>query len=87
MLVALKFCGGCNPGYERRDYWEAIARAAGPDIQWTNLEDRACQAVLLVCGCDTACPEKEMPPGLKLVCLKIDRLPPEEVVGNLLKEE
>lgn len=87
MRVALKFCGGCDPGYERREYWEDIARAAGADIEWARLEDAGCQAVLLICGCPTACPEADMPPGLRLVRLSDDRLAPAEVVKKLLQKE
>ncbi|MBI4800295.1 MAG: hypothetical protein HY794_16510 [Desulfarculus sp.] len=87
MRVALKFCGGCDPGYERGEYWQAIARAAGPEIEWARLEDQGCQAVLLICGCDTACVEDDMPPGLRLVCLRNDRLPPRVVVDILLQRE
>ncbi|MBI5522586.1 MAG: hypothetical protein HY910_08165 [Desulfarculus sp.] len=87
MRVALKFCGGCDPGFERGEYWQAIARAAGPEIEWARLEEEGCQAVLLICGCDTACPQKDMPPGLRQVCLKDDRLAPGQVVKKILQKE
>jgi len=85
--VALKFCGGCDPGYERADYWRQIALAAGTSLKWRRLEDHDYQAVLLICGCATACPENEMPPGVPLVCLKDDRLAPAEVIRKLRDKE
>ena len=37
--VALKYCGGCNPGFDRVAYVEKIKSAAGPDIEWVTLDD------------------------------------------------
>jgi hypothetical protein len=85
--IALKFCGGCNPDYERTAYWEAIRLAAGETVQWVRLEDDDYQAVLLICGCPTACPRDEMPPGAKLVCLSDARLPAEDVLEMLREKE
>ena len=54
--MALKYCGGCNPGFDRVAYVDKIKSAAGPDIEWVTLEEEGFDAVLLVSGCETACP-------------------------------
>ena len=87
MKVALKFCGGCNPDYERVEYFSAISRAAGDRLHWRRLEDRDYQAVLLICGCPTACPLNDMPAGLSLVCLTSPATAPETVVTLLGERE
>jgi hypothetical protein len=85
MLVALKFCGGCDPAYERVEYWQAIERAAGRGVAWTRLEQGPYDAVLLICGCARACIEHEMPSEVPLLCLKDETATPEEVIARLLK--
>ncbi|MCB2193243.1 MAG: hypothetical protein KQI62_16850, partial [Deltaproteobacteria bacterium] len=60
MKVALKYCGGCDPGYDRVAYYEAIQAEAGERITWQRLEQGGHQALLLVCGCETACPLEEI---------------------------
>jgi hypothetical protein len=87
MRVALKFCGGCNPDYERGEYGEAIKRAAGDQVQWVRLEDDDFQAVLLICGCPTACPREDMPAGVNLVCLSDPGLPAAAVLAKLREKE
>ena len=87
MRVALKYCGGCDPAYERGPYFARIREAAGPEIEWVRLEEGDYQAVLLICGCDTACPREEMPAGVPLVCLTNDEQDPARVVGLLLDKE
>lgn len=85
--MALKFCGGCNPDYERGEYWQAIRQAAGDQVEWVRLQDDDYQAVLLICGCPTACPRDDMPAGAHLVCLSDPRLPAEAVLAMLREKE
>ena len=83
MRVALKFCGGCDPAYERVEYWRAIAEAAGDRIEWTRLDEGPYEAVLLISGCARACIAEEMPPDAPLVSLKDQGASPEEVIVSL----
>jgi hypothetical protein len=87
MRVAVKFCGGCDPAYERGAYFREIKEAAGGRIEWCRPGEGGQRAVLLICGCATACPEEEMPPGAPVLCLKDNQLPPRQVAERLLKEE
>lgn len=84
--VALKFCGGCNPEFDRGEYYDRIRSAAGRSIVWVGLEDEDFEAVLLIEGCRTACPEKDLlsRTGWRVVSLTNDGLKPDEVVKILL---
>jgi hypothetical protein len=60
MRVALKFCGGCDPAYDRVEYWEQIRLAAGDRIDWVRLDSGSYDAVLLICGCEKTCPRDDL---------------------------
>lgn len=87
MKVALKFCGGCNPDYDRARLWDEIRAVAGQAVAWGRLEDDDYQAVLLICGCPTACPVDDMPAGVKLVLVKDANTTPAEVLAKLTEKE
>ncbi len=84
--VALKFCGGCNPEFDRGEYYLRIRAAAGDSILWRSLEDEDFETVLLIEGCPTACPEKDLfsRTGKRVVSLTSENVTPEEVVELLL---
>ncbi len=84
--VALKYCGGCNPWFDRVEYFRRIRSAAGDSIEWVTLEDPDFEALLLIQGCDTACPERSLDSGghRLTLSLKNDKIDPVEVVKRLL---
>ncbi len=52
--VRVKYCGGCNPSYDRVALVEALKeRLSGRVVLVTD--DREIAGVLAVQGCDTAC--------------------------------
>lgn len=85
--VALKYCGGCDPGFDRVEYIQRVRAAAGEAITWVALDDEDIHTVLLVSGCDTACPERdvELSP-YRIVSIKDDHVAPEQIVATLLRE-
>ena len=87
--VALKYCGGCNPAFDRVAYVEKIKSAAGPDIEWVTLDEDGFDAVLLVTGCDTACPRRtlDLSEYKQSLSIKDDKLSPQELVRILLESE
>lgn len=87
MKVALKYCGGCDPAFDRVEYFERIAEAAGERITWTSLEEGNYRTVLLICGCATACPQEELPLPPEAIILKDDQMAPAKVVAQLLDKE
>lgn len=87
MKVALKYCGGCDPTFDRVAYFQRIAAAAGGRITWTTREQGDQQAVLIICGCATTCPSEELSLGPETLLLKDEHLAPAEVVVRLLDKE
>jgi hypothetical protein len=87
MKVALKYCGGCDPAYERVEYFQRIKQAAGKSIQWVRPDEGGYSALLLICGCDKACPLEEMPRTDNLVLIKHDQAAPEAVAARLKEKE
>ena len=87
--VALKYCGGCNPGFDRVAYVEKIKSAAGPDIEWVTMDEEGFDAVLLVTGCDTACPRRsvDFSEYKQALLSRDDKASPEELVKILLESE
>lgn len=53
MKVYLKYCGGCNPLYDRSVIREKLA-ADFPHFTFTRSEEEADRA-LVICGCSRAC--------------------------------
>jgi hypothetical protein len=56
--IALKYCGGCNPAFDRLGYVKKIQTAAGDRIEWTTFDNGEWGKILLIQGCNTACLEK-----------------------------
>jgi hypothetical protein len=87
--VALKYCGGCNPGFDRAAYVGKIKSAAGRNIEWVTLDEEGFDAVLLVSGCDTACPRRslDLSEYKQSVTIRDDKVSPEDLVKILLESE
>jgi hypothetical protein len=83
MKVAIKFCGGCDPDYDRVEYWAAIRGAAGDKIEWVRLDSDNYDAVLHIRGCNKTCPQDDMPQLDRVVTLTDDSLNAEHVVRLL----
>jgi len=56
--IALKYCGGCDPGFDRVELFTRIRTAGGDSIEWVGLDDQDFDTVLIIAGCDRACPEQ-----------------------------
>ncbi len=82
--VAIKFCGGCDPAFDRGEYWQQVQEAAGDKITWVSLEDGDYEAALVICGCPKTCPVEELPPIRYRLIVSDDHLPPGRVVSKLL---
>lgn len=56
MLGGVKFCGGCNPRYDRGKAYEAIKRHFGDKIEFAIAnEDQEYDFVLVIGGCTNSC--------------------------------
>ena len=54
MTVNIRFCGGCNPRYDRSAFADRI-RTAYPQIRFLMNESQDTDAVIVLCGCSAAC--------------------------------
>jgi 4-hydroxybutyrate CoA-transferase len=51
--IRIKYCGGCNPGYDRSFLVERIKTRMGDAVKWVSSEPY--DLVIAVQGCETAC--------------------------------
>lgn len=55
MKIGVKFCGGCNPGYERANILKKI-RSEFPQVEMEPVqEENAYDLILLISGCHAEC--------------------------------
>lgn len=87
--IALKYCGGCDPAFDRVEYFKEIQNAAGHMLEWVTMDDPDFETVLVVSGCDIACPAEKMAlaPGQTMVSVRDNKRHPAEVVLSLLNRE
>ncbi|SHG68521.1 hypothetical protein SAMN02745221_00744 [Thermosyntropha lipolytica DSM 11003] len=63
MKIRIKYCGGCNSGYDRVKFVKLIAKAykdmKGEDLSLAYFDAEDIAAGLMVCGCSVCCPDRE----------------------------
>jgi hypothetical protein len=85
--VALKYCGGCDPGFDRVELFTRIRAAGGDSIEWVGLDDPDFDTVLIIAGCDRACPEQDLEVfPYRVISIKHDRLDAGEIIKALLSK-
>ncbi len=85
--IALKYCGGCNPGFDRVQYFNRIRIAAGDFIEWVTLDEQDFEAVLVISGCETACPEDSIDfTPTRIITVRDNRRDPGEIAQHFLNE-
>lgn len=52
--VGLKYCGGCNPVYDRKEIADIIGRQPGINLKPYD-ENEIFDTVLIICGCSVDC--------------------------------
>lgn len=57
MRIGVKYCGGCNPRYDRTGFVERMKKELGGGAEWVNAgtSGEPLDFVLVVCGCTAAC--------------------------------
>ena len=83
--VAIKFCGGCDPSYDRVEYYESIREVTGNNIDWVPVDDSNCDAVLLICGCDRTCAKASIKYGGQIVTVKNNEIDPKKITELILE--
>jgi len=55
LKIGLKFCGGCNPNYDRGLMAEKIRNALDDKADFINIIDNNVDMVVSIQGCDVSC--------------------------------
>ena len=66
MKVAIKYCGGCNPDYDRVALVKYIEKSLHGKVEFVSAEDENINLVLAVEGCKTACADLSAFKGIKI---------------------
>jgi len=53
--IRIKYCGGCNPTYDRVALVEDVKMRLEGRVTWVSSDADPCDQVLAVHGCQTAC--------------------------------
>jgi hypothetical protein len=75
--IAVKFCGGCNPRYNRGAAYNTIAEALRPEAELeVAKEGVSYDALLIIRGC-TACPYlyEEIDAKKRVICTSKEEIP------------
>ena len=57
MIIGVKFCGGCNPKYDRGKLYERIREVYSEHSFETAGEEKIYDMLLVITGCERACPD------------------------------
>jgi hypothetical protein len=57
--VGVKYCGGCNPTYDRVKRVEMLVGALKEGIEVVSYEEAPFELLLIVNGCQKACVDRE----------------------------
>lgn len=86
--IGVKYCGGCNPAYDRVGYLRRVQVRAGGRIEWVRFDGGGYDTLVIVTGCDKACVEgvEYEKAGCRVVRVRHGMASPEELVSLLLEE-
>jgi 4-hydroxybutyrate CoA-transferase len=58
LKVGIKYCGGCNPSYERVEMVQQVQSVLKDRFIFSVNDQQDSDIMLLVCGCPRACADK-----------------------------
>jgi hypothetical protein len=64
--IGIKYCGGCNPGYDRVAVVKQIEERLRGEVEFVSPESEEVALVLAVEGCSTACADLSAFQGLEI---------------------
>ena len=67
--IALKYCGGCDPEYDRRAAVTELKEKLGDLVEWVTPDSGQADAVIVVQGCLRACAELSELPKVPMVVI------------------
>ena len=57
MKIGIKYCGGCNPSFDRIAAAEKIRERMKHETEYVSYTDPEADLILVMAGCSTACAE------------------------------
>ena len=66
LRIGLKYCGGCNPGYDRVALVNQIEKSLQREVEFVSPESEDVAIILAVQGCSTACANLSPFQGLQI---------------------
>lgn len=66
MIVGIKYCGGCNPEYDRVALVEQIRCVLKGKVEFVSAQSEGVELILAVQGCATACADLTPFKGLQI---------------------
>lgn len=66
LRINLKYCGGCNPAYDRVALVKKIEKSLEKEVEFVSPETEGVDIVLAVQGCSTACANLSAFQGLQI---------------------
>lgn len=73
MEIGIKYCGGCNPQYNRSEWVKALMEEFSDVTFETASKDKYYDVVLIVNGCNSACASHEELKGKEKLFVKSEK--------------
>ena len=68
--IGVKYCGGCNPSYDRVALVKRMERDLSNEAEFVSFEAHPLDLIMVVCGCETACVETGRFKGIPVWVIK-----------------
>ncbi len=89
--AAIKYCGGCNPSYDRVEWVRRLQELAGLDITWHAFAQQdAVDVLILVSGCERECAAMDVgrfQGSARCVSITCGTPRQKEIVGSIVASE
>jgi len=69
LRIGVKYCGGCNPGYDRVELVEQLEKRLEGTAMFVSPEDEEIDLILAVEGCTTACADLSPFEGKRIIVM------------------
>jgi len=58
--IGIKYCGGCNPTYERVDMIQRVQFRLGDQFLFKRHDEKDVEPLILISGCQRACASQDL---------------------------
>ena len=75
MNIGVKFCGGCNPNYDRGKLYRRILETYPDQHFETADENKTHDLLLVICGCERVCADVSRYSYERIIRISSDEIP------------